>query len=154
MHAKAWCRWRRLSRGSMQPTAKHAVGRARSAESPPFRSTIRLDLKRKREEAEIKRCSHRSPERAGDAKSPAPASLLRSGVEFAGEPILPGYFFTVTSTSPDSSFTLAVPQVVGLPVALKRQPNRPSFFSPHCPAFTATTNHPEPEGFPAGLPWV
>ena len=33
------------------------------------------------------------------------------------------YFFTtVNSTSPEASFTLALPQVVGLPAALKRQP--------------------------------
>jgi hypothetical protein len=64
------------------------------------------------------------------------------------------YFLTITSTSPDSSRTFAVPQVVGFPLALKRHPKRPAFFSPHCPAFTATTNHPDPDGFPAVFPCV
>src|ERR1700690_1106686 len=64
------------------------------------------------------------------------------------------YFLTVTSSSPESSLTLAVPQVVSFPVALNRQPKRPSFFSPHCPAFTATTNHPDPDGDPALFPGV
>jgi len=62
------------------------------------------------------------------------------------------YFLTTTSTSPDSSFTFAVPQLVGFPLASKRQPNNPAFFSPHCPAFTATTYHPDPDGFPAIFP--
>src|SRR5271157_6510082 len=62
------------------------------------------------------------------------------------------YFSTTTSTSPDSSFTFAVPHLVGFPLASKRQPNNPAFFSPHCPAFTATTNQPDPNGLPAEFP--
>src|SRR5580658_6678315 len=64
------------------------------------------------------------------------------------------YFFTATSSSPESSFTFAVPQVVGFPLASKRHPNSPAFFSPHCPAFTDTTNPPDPDGFPALFPCV
>src|SRR5215831_9609516 len=64
------------------------------------------------------------------------------------------YFLTTTSSSPDSSFTLAVPHVVGFPAVSNRQPKSPAFFSPHCPAFTATTNHPDPTGRPPGFPWA
>src|SRR6516225_11194513 len=64
------------------------------------------------------------------------------------------YFLTTTSSSPDSSFTLAVPHMVGFPVVSNRQPKSPAFFSPHCPAFTATTNHPDPTGRPPGIPWA
>jgi hypothetical protein len=51
---------------------------------------------------------------------------------------------TAIPSSPDSSFTFALPQVVGFPLASKRQPNSPAFFPARCPAFTDTMNHPEP----------
>jgi hypothetical protein len=51
---------------------------------------------------------------------------------------------TAIPSSQDPTFTFALPQVVGFPLASKRQPNSPAFFPPHCPAFTDTMNHPEP----------
>ena len=62
------------------------------------------------------------------------------------------YFLTTTSSSPDSSFTRAVPHVVGFPVLSNQHPKSPAFFSLHCPALTATTNHPDPTGRPAEFP--